>query len=189
MIGSRIGSKGALYGAKIGSASDDESTGVLTWTMTKNAGVDGTYDAGASSTQTFAAGQVGYVEVVANATNRERAIGLSAVDVNPNFDTIMAGVILTNTGILYRVEFGSFIMIGPYSVNDIIRVRRNADNTFTAVQNGVDTAMIGTSALDLRVDTALATASAVLSTIKLVVGGSTLPITWQNVTNVSLVQP
>lgn len=189
MIGIRTGAKvGARAGQAVGAGADPLSTGgaIRSWTITKSGGAPGTYDAGAFSNQSIA-GQ-GYVEITVDALNKDRTIGFSTVDVGVNFNTIERGIILTGSS-LYSTVNGTFVIIGSYAVNDVIRVVRGAANAMTIVQNGATVATIASLAGSLFVDASLAdTVACRLAGIKLFDGVTQKALTWTGSVNVTLTE-
>ncbi len=115
-------------------------------TLTKNSGLDTSFDAGAASTQTITTGD-GYVEFTAGSdTTHTRVVGLSIGDTDSSSDvtTIGYGISLFKEGCYYVFEGGTQVngaietcsaphAFGGYAADDAFRVavKDNFDGTAT----------------------------------------------------------
>ncbi len=159
---------------------------LVTGKLTKTGGVDGTWDAGASTVQTIAGD--GFVEMLATETNKYRMIGLNATDASVNFTDIDYGLLLDGVGTLTVYENGTLRgTFGTYATGDILRVERIGTQV-RYYNNGELRYSSGVAATGaFRVDASLFGSSAVIDGIRFYDGTTKtwLALSWQNVTNIT----
>lgn len=140
-------------------------------TIEKTGGVDGVFDAGASSTQSLASGD-GFVEFEITQLGESRVLGLSNGDSGPSEDDINFGIFLTGSNVIAVLEddvsqgsFGSFI------IDDILKVSIEA-GVVKYFKNGV---LLFTSlnsvTYPILVDTSIRGIGGIIANV--VVGGGT----------------
>ncbi len=168
--------------------SGDTDAATVAWTegstLTKTGGVDGNWDAGAFSVESFAAN--GYLQTTAGPHGPlARMIGLSTTNADAVWDTIHFGLLLGGTGDLFVVESSSFNHTTTYASGDVLRIRRTG-TTITYEKNGAVFYTSGTASTGaLYVDTSFQTAAANVKNVILFDDGSPLAVTWTGVTGVT----
>ena len=150
----------------------------LAYAIVKTGGVDGSFDAGASS-QTFTGD--GYVETTMDVTtSHHRHLALAEA---ANGGAAPLGWDLYFTGTNLNVYEGGALVgtMGAWAPGDVIRIRRTG-TTITYEQNGgvIYTSLVTTSA-PLLIDSCIRLYESGLSQVKLVVGGVQTAITWSHV--------
>jgi hypothetical protein len=175
------GCKYLLTNAKTG-AQAVEAWGGSGWTITKTGGSGGTWDAGASSVESFAGDC--YVEVTASNAATGRTFGLSNTDASISYDTINHSLLYDGTD-AYVVQSGAFPTSVAYANGDTLRVERIGSTVYYK-KNGVTfyTSLVASSG-SVVVDTSLSTAAATIVGIRFINSGVSVPITWQGAANVS----
>lgn len=186
-IGARIGSRvGARAGSRV---SAPPAAAIDTWTMTKSGGVGGVFDAGASSVQTCAGAC--RLEFTVPTSGSERAIGLSQNDPDQNYNTVQWGLDFPGTTVYVIETVGPVLAaLGPFTAGDDFAIVKLPSGIIEYYQNGAKIYESATvSATALRIDSAMADAASQFTAIKLFDNGNQVPITWQNVVNVTLANP
>ncbi len=188
MISARIGARiGARAGVRV--ASPPVAADVPTWRMTKTGGAGGVFDAGASSVQTCAGAC--RLEFTVPTTGLERAIGLSQNDPDQNYNTIQWGLDFPGTTVYVIETVGPVLAaLGPFTAGDTFAIVKLASGIIEYYQNGgkiYESATV--SATALRIDSAMADAGSQFTAIKLFDNGNQIPLTWQNVVNVTMATP
>lgn len=157
------------------------------YTIEKTSGTADVYNAGASSTETYAGDC--RVETTIGQTQKGRAIGYSTSDPDQNFSTIARGVLFTEdvTPAAYYISAGSFTYISTYALTDVWAVTRDGSNVVRIERNGSVVHTDGTTLTgSLLIDTALYSANATLEVVTAYDNGVIEPVTWQNSVNVTI---
>ncbi|MEO1053052.1 MAG: fibronectin type III domain-containing protein [Bacteroidota bacterium] len=96
-------------------------------TLEKTLGTNAQWDAGASSLNVLPEGSDGWMELVADAANQTRMVGLSNADIGTDYRPIRYAIYLQSNGNLNVYESGTNKgNFGTYGAGDIIRIERNA---------------------------------------------------------------
>lgn len=135
--------------------------------ITKNAGSNNTWNAGAASLNVIRDGY-GFVEFTATETNTARMVGLNNGNSNQDFSDIDFALYLTTGAALYVYENGtSRGQVGTYAAGDRLRVEVRYGQV-RYLKNG--TAVYGSGVVPrypLRVDTSLYTTGATITDVKI----------------------
>lgn len=96
-------------------------------TISKTGGIDGVWDAGASSVQSIASGD-GYIQFIVPENNANLLVGLSDTDSNEFPGDMLYVLSLTDYGeVAIHENGGAFqTVIGPYSAGDVFRIAVSA---------------------------------------------------------------
>lgn len=110
---------------------------VSSGTIAKVSGVDGEWDAGASSTTSLSSGKDGWVEFEVLESNKGFTIGFTETDSDLNFNTIKYQMRLGRSGTLYLSDdyYTTKVIVGSYDGGDLIKIERLGDYIFFS-QNG-----------------------------------------------------
>lgn len=160
---------------------------VATATITKTGGIANTFDAGASSVQTFAAD--GFLEFVVTG-DPICFVGLSLTDSNVDYTTINYALQIEGLGVMRLRELGVNVggVTSPYVVGDAFRIER-VGTTVRYYRNGENfyTSLTASSG-PLRADTAMFAAASQAGSIRLfdATEAEWPALTWQNAANVTV---
>ncbi|MCA6078786.1 T9SS type A sorting domain-containing protein [Fulvivirga sedimenti] len=109
------------YGGETAVWANLVNTGVSGTTISKTAGGNNSWNAGASSTSYVYA--EGFAQSIVQETNRDRAFGLSSVDTDDGINSIEYAFLLRNNGDLDIYESGTNIgQFGTYSTSDVLKI-------------------------------------------------------------------
>jgi hypothetical protein len=161
-----------------------EQAGSTLWSLTKTGGVDATFDDGASSVQTLTGD--GYLEAVGPASD-SGVIGFTEPpDPGVGFAGIGWGIAWSSGGILGAYRLGANVFSSTWVTGDVVRIRR-VGSTFSVEKNGATIyTFAATSSAPVVIDAAMyRTTNPAFLDIQLVSAGVRVPITWQNLVNVT----
>jgi hypothetical protein len=186
-LGSRRFLGHGFLGPAIGVGADELGAGsISSWTLAKTGGVDGAFNAGASSVQKIAGD--GWVEITPATNTASRVFGFSTVDANQDYVTIHFGMNPSATGGINAYESGTPVYSsGSYVGGTPLRVKRTGTTmTYEAYVTGAWSVLytsLAVSTGDLLIDTSIAGMGVEISRIRLFDNGVQVHVTWQNVIN------
>lgn len=161
------------------------ASGPVLYTLTKSGGVDGTYDAQAYTSETFA-GTISVEFEIVSVGSVAFCVGLSGDNPNASYTGIDFGL-LQSAGTMNRNENGALTSLGSTVVGDVWRVTRTiGTGAVTYYKNGalVSTSS-NTSAAALLVDSSFRFAGNQAANVRIFDGGADKTVTW-NPTNVTV---
>ena len=157
--------------------------------LTKSAGTNSAWNAGAFSVQSIPANSDGYIEFMTGEAALVKAIGLSSSDANVNYTSINFAIYFPASGNLRIYENGTQMTTSAYATKDVFRIERKGGTIYYKKNGALIYTSLVSSSSALYADVSFYSLNASITNISigLPFGAKTIDYTYDFLGNVTQV--